>query len=192
MLEKLRRVARSDKSAPSTLDVDGGTQHVVSPENEAAADYMVETSEELVASIDTNDPAAWYHQGNLYRDSQKMQAALSCYYRAVEVKPEWQEVWESIAWTLVALQQLPEAHDVYYRIVEMDPHSPEGWANLGWVQNQLGQYHAALVSIDKCLHIAPQDDFAWEQRGDGLVAIGLFPDALLAYRSEERRVGKEC
>jgi tetratricopeptide (TPR) repeat protein len=148
MLDKLRRIARSDKSTTSTLEVVGGDQHIVYPDS-ATADHVAENNEESVPPIDTNDPAAWYHQGNLYRDAQKMEAALSCYYRTAEMQPERQEVWQSIAWTLVALQQLPEAQEVYCRIVEMDPHSPEGWANLGWVQNQLGQHHEALVSIDK-------------------------------------------
>ena len=91
MLEKLRRIARSDKSTTSTLEVVGEDQHIVYPDDEAAADHLVVTNEEFNAPIDTNDPAAWYHQGNLYRDANKMEAALSCYYHTAEMQPKCQD-----------------------------------------------------------------------------------------------------
>jgi tetratricopeptide (TPR) repeat protein len=54
-------------------------------------DFLTE-SEYLTPPVATDDPEAWYSQGNLYRNAGKLDVALACYNKTIELQPHGQEV----------------------------------------------------------------------------------------------------
>ena len=90
--------------------------------------------------VDTDDPAAWYRQGNLYRDAGKLDVALACYHKTIELQPHKQEAWTNLGWVLVGLKRLDEALAAYRQAIELEPEDADVWANHGWVLFQLRYY----------------------------------------------------
>ena len=55
--------------------------------------------------VETDDPDAWYQQGNLYRNAGKLDVALACYNKTIELQPHNQAAWANLAWVLVGLNR---------------------------------------------------------------------------------------
>ena len=115
--------------------------------------------------IATDDPDAWYQQGNLYRNAGKLDVALACYNKTIELQPHKQEAWANLGWVLVGLGRLPDALEAYRQAVDLAPQDAETWANCGWVLFQLGQFESTVDSCSRSIELNPHDYFAWYQQG---------------------------
>ncbi|MCY7336290.1 MAG: tetratricopeptide repeat protein [Chamaesiphon sp.] len=83
--------------------------------------------------VATDDAAAWYQQGNLDRNAGKLDVALACYNKTIELQPHKQEAWTNLGWVLVGLERWNEAVAAYTQAIQLQPGDAEAVANQGWV-----------------------------------------------------------
>ena len=106
--------------------------------------------------IATDDPDAWYQQGNLYRNAGKLDVALACYNKTIELQPHKQEAWANLGWVLVGLGRLPDALEAYRQAIKADPTFFEASYNLAVVSRDTGDLGAALVAYEQALAVMPE------------------------------------
>ena len=68
--------------------------------------------------------------GNAYQKQGQLNQAIICYYKAVALKPDYFEAFNSLANALVEFGKMPEAIEYYGKALEINPAYTVGHSNL--------------------------------------------------------------
>jgi tetratricopeptide (TPR) repeat protein len=109
------------------------------------------------------------------------EAAVACYDKAIEIKPNDYAAWFFRGTSLSCLGQQEAAIASYDKAVEIKPNFHEAWCSRGLVLSELEQDEAAIASYDKVVEIKPDDHNAWHHRGNALFNIGQQEAAIASY-----------
>ncbi|MEO6863427.1 MAG: tetratricopeptide repeat protein, partial [Microcoleus sp.] len=87
-------------------------------------------------------------QALLYGDAQQYAEEITSYEKALEIKPNYQQVWYNRGIALVNLGRVEEAIASYDKALEFKPDKDEAWNNRGIALGNLGRLEEAIVSYD--------------------------------------------
>ena len=103
-------------------------------------------------------------------------AALDSCDTAIATDPGYFRAWSNRGWVLGHLGRNAEALDSCDRAIALRPDFAE-LAHPGWVLTNLGRTEA-LDSCDRETALCPDDVEAWNMRGNVLMGLGRYADAL--------------
>jgi tetratricopeptide (TPR) repeat protein len=163
-------------------------------------DIFQEISDEMSSAI-SPDVAEWFQMVkdmdlsanvlfdiayNLQNKFKLYEEAEIAYKKALEIKPDYHEVWNNLGNLLAdQLERYEEAEESYKKALEIKPDKHEAWYNLGLLfQNQLERYEEAEESYRKALEIKPDKHEAWNNLGN------LLQNQLERYEEAEECYGK--
>ncbi|MGX5850026.1 BTAD domain-containing putative transcriptional regulator [Mesorhizobium sp. PL10] len=117
-------------------------------------------------------------------DDDTLKSALIHGRSAVRLGPQqaWSHV--SLGHALIFIGQLDEALPHLERAVSLNPNETRSRAIRGLCRNYLGQYEEALADLDDCIARDPLNyDWFWDLRGQILMVLGRYPEAITSYRN---------
>jgi tetratricopeptide (TPR) repeat protein len=87
--------------------------------------------------------------------------ALTCYKKAIEMKPDLKEAYNNIGRLLAEVGRLDEALKYLEKALELDPKYTSALINKGIALVGLGKYTEALELFNKATSLDPDDEKAW-------------------------------
>jgi tetratricopeptide (TPR) repeat protein len=122
-----------------------------------------------------------FQQGEGLAEKEEFDAAIVCYEKALEVKPDYYWAWAGRGNALEKLNRYEEAIVCYDKAVEIQPDSYWIWNERGDILEKLNRYEDAIASYDKALEIKPDSYWAWYKRAGILNQLGRSEEAVLHY-----------
>ena len=132
-------------------------------------------------ALKQNTPDYWIQQGHASGDLGQYEAALACFDRAIEIRPDHGEAWFGRSNALTALSRYDDAILSYRKAAEHDSQNFQVWNNFGYVWHQVGNYEQAIAHYDQALFHSPSCAPASNNRGFALFHLGLYDTAIAAY-----------
>ena len=130
-------------------------------------------------SIKAND---LFVEGKRLHDEGKYEEAVASFDKAIEIKPEFADVWNSKGEALRALKKYEEAIASYDKAIETDPKNADACVNKGFVlARKLHRHNDAIASFDKAIEIDPKNADAWNHKGNAIYYFSRFDDAIVCY-----------
>jgi tetratricopeptide (TPR) repeat protein len=108
---------------------------------------------------DRND-VAYNNLGLLQHDANKIDEAIACYCRAVEINPAYFLAWNNLGLNLLSQGKTAEAIDCFQNALTANPNYAESHNNLAVVLNRLGKEDEALAHLQAALAADPQHALA--------------------------------
>jgi protein O-GlcNAc transferase len=133
-------------------------------------------------AADKRNSEAYLVRGLVELEYKNAAAALDCFDRAIEFKPDLAEAWSNKGAALDDLQRYEEALAHYDKAVEVKPDYAEAWLNKGVTLNNLRRYDEALALYDKAIELKPDYAEAWSNKGVTLNDLQRFDEALAHYQ----------
>ncbi len=112
--------------------------------------------------------------------------AITCLYKALELKPYFPKAWELLSATLLDLQRYEEAAQ-HYQIAEIlhslnrDDEAFRYYYEAIYSWEEVGVCENILACYDKAIDIRPEDSELWINRGETLYNFGKYQEALESY-----------
>lgn len=116
-----------------------------------------------------------------HMDMGRFKDALYSLDRALELKPDHEEVWQAKANALFNLGRLEEALEACRRATELRPRDHASWYLLGLIHGQMGDYESEVKSYDSVLKLQPNNRSAMLNKGTALYRLRKFEPALKVY-----------
>ncbi|MCY7332124.1 MAG: tetratricopeptide repeat protein, partial [Pseudanabaena sp. CAN_BIN31] len=107
----------------------------------------------------------FFEIANAYIALDKYEEAIAAYDRALQIKPDFHEVWNNRGIALFNLGRNEEAIAAYDRALQIKPDFHEAWNNRGSALFNLGRNEEAIAAYDRALQIKPDFHEAWNNRG---------------------------
>src|SRR6266436_6127996 len=117
----------------------------------------------------------WNKIGIAYHQMVQIDEAKKNYEKAVKLNPKYAEAINNLGTIYYSKRSFRKATAQYHKALKLTPNSASIYSNLGTAQFARKKYKEASESYQKALSLDPE---VFEHRS--------------SYRSEERRVGKEC
>ena len=110
-------------------------------------------------SIKANDLLV---EGKRLYDAGKHEEAVASFDKAIEIKPEFVDVWNSKGDALLSLKKYEEAIASYDKAIEIDTKNALAWRKKAFALRKLERYDDAMVCYDKAIQIDPKNAVAWK------------------------------
>ena len=108
----------------------------------------------------------------MLKDQGKLDEAVACYRRALELKPDYAETHNNLGNALNDRGKLDEAVACYRRALELKPDYAEAYNNLGNALKDQGKLEEAIACYRRALELKPDSAEAHGNLGIALEAIG--------------------
>ena len=125
---------------------------------------------------------AHYNLGMALAGRGRVEEALTHYWKALEIEPNYIEVHNNLGLTLAGRGRVEEALSHYRKALEIKPDYVEAHNNLGLALAGRGQVDEAIVCYRKALEIKPDFAEAHNNLGLALAGRGRVEEALSHYR----------
>ena len=122
-----------------------------------------------------------FQQGLVCAEEKEYDRAIASYDKALEIKPDYYECWQSRGYALQNLNRYEEAIASYDKALEFKPDYYYSWHNRGNALRSLERYEEAFASYDKALEIQPDNYEALWYRGNALENLNRYDDAIASY-----------
>ena len=119
-----------------------------------AAGRAAEAAEAVRRAGANGSAEAWFISGNIGMVESNYPGALACYWRALELQGEREDVLFNAALALERMNRPGEAEDLYGRIVALNPRNARAWLGLAVVRRAAGNEPAAKEALDHAASIA--------------------------------------
>jgi len=116
-----------------------------------------------------------------HMDQGQFKDALYSLDRALELKPDHEEVWQAKANALFNLGRLEEALESCKRATELRPRDHTSWYLLGLINGQIGDYESEVKAYDAVLKLQPNNRSAMLNKGTALYRLHKMEQALKVY-----------
>lgn len=122
-----------------------------------------------------------YKLGKMLAKEGEWEEAIASYRKAIEVEPNFADVYHSLGDALVEAGEKEEAIRVYQKAIEIEPNLWEVHHKLGNLLQEVGQFDEAVGAYNKSIEL--KSDFCWSfnNLGDVLVKLGKWEEASGAY-----------
>jgi CHAT domain-containing protein/Flp pilus assembly protein TadD len=110
----------------------------------------------------------------------RIEEAIASFDQALQIKPDFHEVWNDRGNALSNLGRYEEAIDSYDKALQIQPDKDQSWSNRGVALHKLGCYEEAIPCFDKALEIRPNNPQAWNNRGNALEHLGHYQEAIVS------------
>ena len=115
------------------------------------------------------------------KDQGKLDEAVACYRRALELKPDFAEAHNNLGLALKDQGKLDEAVACYRRALELKPDFAEAHYNLGNTLNDQGKLDEAVACYRRALELKPDFAEAHNNLGNALKDQGKLDEAVACY-----------
>lgn len=134
-------------------------------------------------ALNTSEPgaAAWFKQGLTLAEAGKLDEALACFAKALEIDPRYGDAWHIMGSTFTFLGRHEEALACYNQTLDIDPLFAPAWDNKGDTLRELGRYDEALGCHAKALEIDPGYGAAWFNKGRVYSLLSCYEEAVACY-----------
>jgi tetratricopeptide (TPR) repeat protein len=134
-----------------------------------------------VKSLNSASATDLYNRGNTLYNLNRFEEALTAYDRAINLRPDYAEVWQEKAKTLYELKKYSESQSAYDKAIELKPDYLEAWTGRGYALDKLQKSERAIDSFENALKIQPEYALAWQGRGDALLNLQRYEEAIASY-----------
>ncbi len=97
----------------------------------------------------------WNNKGISYGNLSKLEQAIKCYDKAIEIDPNNSGAWDNKGNALRLTGRNKEALECYNNAIKINPSNASAWANKGAVLSTLGQLNDSLQCLHRALDIKP-------------------------------------
>jgi tetratricopeptide (TPR) repeat protein len=141
----------------------------------------------------TYKPVEWYNKGRSFSQLGKIDQAIQCYDKAIEIDPNYVDAWYEKGNALYGLESI----QCYDKAIEIDPKYAKAWygkgntllalsyvdayANKGDALSMIGKYNEAIQCYDKAIEIDPKYAKAWYGKAHCLDQLGKYVYAKKCY-----------
>ncbi len=142
----------------------------------------------MYGSIDTlfrttiaRNPACWMAYNNLgvvLRLQRKLDEAMLCFHKSVELKPDNVQAYDNLGTTLLLLCRLDEAQASYQKALQIKPRYSDAYNGLGNLFSARGQLDKAIANYRKAVEFKPGHSEAHNNLGAALAARGRLDEAI--------------
>ena len=132
---------------------------------------IVEESDKDLASH------AWFSVGYLYSQEEEHEKAILAYDRAIILKPDYADVYNSRGVAKGELRQYEAAISDLDNAIMLDPHNAEAYYNRGIVYFKSGSYYLASNDFDETIRLNPMHTQAYINRGLSRFNQGQYEEA---------------
>lgn len=104
--------------------------------------------------------AAWYQCGNNNVDLKLRDAAIACYYRALQCESADHEralCLSNLAWQLEETSRIPEAYEAAHQALKLDPNLVQLHLNLSILYKDMDDPKASLEHAQRAFELDPKD-----------------------------------
>jgi len=105
-----------------------------------------------------------FDRGNKFYRAGRYDAAVVCYKKAVELKPDWLQAWLKLATSLKKLRRYEEAILACDRAISLDSKNYWAWTLRGVSLFCLQEYEDAIASLDVAISLDEKHYEAWYHR----------------------------
>jgi len=123
-----------------------------------------------------------FYQGNNLYEQRQYTAALSVWDQALQVKPDFYQVWTNRGVALNQLKRYEEALASYDQALAIKSDYDIAWSNRGVSLRNLGRYPEALESYEQSLKLQPNAFDPWLNRGTVLSGLNRLEEALESFQ----------
>jgi CHAT domain-containing protein/Flp pilus assembly protein TadD len=127
---------------------------------------------------DRQDAKEWFYRGVRQYMQGELLEAIACWDKAIELKPDSQQVWLNRGVALHKLGRYAEAIASYDRAVAIVPDSHKAWQSRGAALNKAGRYEEAIASCERAIATKPDCQEAWINLSLALNQEGRYEEAL--------------
>ena len=146
-------------------------------------------AQELIPSLSAtfaDDPGTLNNRASSYLAEGKIQPAIDCFRRVVELRPESAQAHQHLGAAQERLGDLQAAANSYQRAVALQPDSPELHCHLARVLYQGGALQLAAEWYQRALALDPKRYEVYNDLGLVLTSLGNFGAAVEAFRRSLR------
>jgi tetratricopeptide (TPR) repeat protein/tRNA A-37 threonylcarbamoyl transferase component Bud32 len=132
-------------------------------------------------TINNNNAAELYKQGNTLLQLHRYEDALAAYQKAVNIKPNYIQGWYGQGKAFFELKKYQEALTAYDKAIQIQPDYLEAWIGRGFALSSLQRYSEAISAFDKALQMKNDDPAVWNAKGDAFRNLKQFDNAIKSY-----------
>ncbi|MDV2482662.1 tetratricopeptide repeat protein [Methanoculleus sp. Wushi-C6] len=126
---------------------------------------------------------AWYHRGQVCCTNRKLDEALACYDKALELSPDNPLLWRRKGFALIKAGRYAEATVCFDRALAIDPDDATAWQRRGYALACMGRKEGAVACFDQALARDPEHILAWQSRGWLLGTLCRYDEAAACYET---------
>lgn len=123
----------------------------------------------------------WMERGDELFQGQRFGAALSCYERITQARPEDYLAWFKHAIALENMQQYAQAVESYQQVIQLRPNDYLAWYRQGKALEILERWEDALAAYKEVIRLQPNNYWVWHDRGQVLERLHNQEAAIAAY-----------
>jgi len=123
----------------------------------------------------------WNNKGLSLNRLGKLQEAIACYEKALEIDPLSAKAWYNKGCILSEIGKHQEAIDSYDQALKINPVDVKAWYNKAVVLAEQDKHLEAIDCYDQALKINPKLAEAWNNKGVKLAAISKDEEAIDCY-----------
>ncbi|GAB4304931.1 MAG: hypothetical protein Fur0025_46890 [Oscillatoriaceae cyanobacterium] len=120
--------------------------------------------------------------GNAVFQQGKVDEALSCYRRAIELNPNLSQAYHNVGEVLSVIQEWDEAIDAYRQSIEVKPDNAGSHYGLAKALGQLERWEDAVVAYRQVIELNGSSAEIYHQFADALANLQQWEEAASAYR----------
>ncbi len=145
---------------------------------QAGAEYWYEA-----LTLDINWATAEEHftLGNTLLEHGKLEKAISCYQRAIQLQPSYADVYHNLGEVLSVQEQWEEAIVAYQQAMELNPYYEGSHYSLGKVWASLDRREGAIACYRTAIQLNPNFAQAYQSLGEVLDSRGQLEEAIGCY-----------
>lgn len=119
---------------------------------------------EALLATNPRDGAAWSMLGHLLRRAGKLDGAIACHRRGLEVAPENASIWSNLGNALVEAGRFDEALAAHGEALRLEPHTPTFLFNNAVALRKAGRFKETLAMIARAAaEGAATPELRWER-----------------------------
>ena len=121
---------------------------------------------------------AYFSKANILKNQGRLNEAVACFQRAIELKPDFTEAYYNLANTLLTNGETEAAIDAYGRVLGLDPHHAPALNNLGVALKASGDIERAIFNYEQAIWLKPDFAEAYKNLANAFCSQGRFDDAI--------------
>jgi protein O-GlcNAc transferase len=153
--------------------------------NPSKKEFLFDVEKELEKAIQNEsiDPDYYNDLGYALQDQGKLDEAIACYQKALQIKPDSVAAYFNLGSAFQDQGKLNDAICYYQKTLELRPDMAGAYINLGNAFQTQGKLDEAIACYQKALQIKPDSVAAYFNLGSAFQDQGELDKAILCYKS---------
>jgi tetratricopeptide (TPR) repeat protein len=123
----------------------------------------------------------WFSKGLEFQESGKLEEAIECYDKALEINPLYEGAWGNKGTCLDSMGRYSNALKCYDKVLEINPKSHLGWYAKGNTLHKLDRHEEAIKCYDESIKINPDHYGSWNNKGNCLAILDRYEEAFICF-----------